>query len=259
MLFCVSRCGHCKRLKPEFAKAAESLKNNDPPVILAKVDCTEAGKETCGSQGVNGYPTLKIFRNGELSQEYNGPRDAAGIVKYMKSQVGPSSKFLKTAKDLEALLGAADDVIVVGVFKDDKEELAVEHAKVANKMRDRCTFAHTHDLKALKKLTDSSDLEGAIILVRPTHLKNTFEKSNVVFEGTASTEALQKFIEKEYHGLVGHRRPDNQNDFKQPLVVAYYSVDYVKNAKGTNYWRNRVLKVCHYLPFELNCLCLVCY
>ena len=25
--------------------------------------------------------------------------------------------------------------------------------------------------------------------------------------------------------------------------MAYYSVDYVKNVKGTNYWRNRVLKV----------------
>ena len=28
-----------------------------------------------------------------------------------------------------------------------------------------------------------------------------------------------------------------------PLVVAYYAVDYAKNVKGTNYWRNRVLKV----------------
>merc|ERR1711992_274934 len=26
-------------------------------------------------------------------------------------------------------------------------------------------------------------------------------------------------------------------------VTAYYAVDYVKNAKGTNYWRNRVMKV----------------
>jgi protein disulfide isomerase family A protein 3 len=28
-----------------------------------------------------------------------------------------------------------------------------------------------------------------------------------------------------------------------PLVVAYYDVDYVKNVKGTNYWRNRVMKI----------------
>lgn len=31
------RCGHCKKLKPEFEKASTVLKSNDPPVILAKV------------------------------------------------------------------------------------------------------------------------------------------------------------------------------------------------------------------------------
>ena len=60
---------------------------NDPPVNLAKIDCTEAGKDTCNRFEVRGYPTLKIFRGGEVSQDYNGPRDAGGIVKYMKSQV----------------------------------------------------------------------------------------------------------------------------------------------------------------------------
>merc|ERR1711902_83759 len=35
----------------------------------------------------------------------------------------------------------------------------------------------------------------------------------------------------------------NAADFKNPLVTAYYAVDYGKNAKGTNYWRNRVMKV----------------
>ena len=30
---------------------------------------------------------------------------------------------------------------------------------------------------------------------------------------------------------------------QEPIVVAYYDVDYVKNIKGTNYWRNRIKKV----------------
>lgn len=45
------------------------------------------------------------------------------------------------------------------------------------------------------------------------------------------------------HGLVGHRTRDTAQDFKHPYVIAYYAVDYVKNSKGTNYWRNRILKV----------------
>ncbi|GFS01776.1 protein disulfide-isomerase [Elysia marginata] len=35
----------------------------------------------------------------------------------------------------------------------------------------------------------------------------------------------------------------NAGTFEKPLVVAYFNVDYVKNPKGTNYWRNRVMKV----------------
>lgn len=35
------------------------------------------------------------------------------------------------------------------------------------------------------------------------------------------------------HGLVGHRTRETIRDFENPLVVAYYAVDYAKNAKGT--------------------------
>lgn len=64
-------------MKPEYAVAAGILKKDDNPVALAKVDCTEGGKSTCEKYSVSGYPTLKIFRKGELSSEYNGPRESS--------------------------------------------------------------------------------------------------------------------------------------------------------------------------------------
>lgn len=50
------------------------------------------------------------------------------------------------------------------------------------------------------------------------------------------------------NGLVGVRTRDNKDDFKTPQVIAYYNVDYAKNVKSTNYWRNRIMKVAKNFP-----------
>lgn len=238
VMFYAPWCGHCKRLKPEYAKAAEDLLRNDPPVALVKVDCTEAGKETCNKHSVSGYPTLKIFRNGEVSQDYNGPREAAGIVKYMKAQVGPSSAELKTSECLKKLLEAEKESVLVGFFEKETD-LKAAFLKVADKLREKVKFAHT----SFKELLDSNKLKDGLILFRPKHLQNKFEENSVTYSGKADASDIQKFITKNFHGLVGHRKPDNRQEFENPLFVAYFGVDYVKNPKGTNYWRNRILKV----------------
>jgi len=238
VMFYAPWCGHCKRLKPEYAKAAEDLVRNDDPVMLAKVDCTEGGKDTCNKFGVSGYPTLKIFRGGEFSQDYNGPREAAGIVKYMKAQVGPSSKELTSVAEFESFLKAESDVSVIGFFEKETD-LKAAFIKLADKLREKVRFAHTSYKDLLKK----QGTKDAIVLFRPPHLANKFEDDSVTYSGNAVTGDINEFINKNYHGLVGHRKPDNRQDFQNPLIVAYYTVDYVKNAKGTNYWRNRILKV----------------
>jgi len=238
VMFYAPWCGHCKRLKPEFEKSAGDLLANDPPVSLVKVDCTEAGKDTCGRFEVRGYPTLKIFRNGELSSDYNGPREAAGITKYMKSQVGPASKEIKTVAEAEAILGKTDAVIFC--FGAADSTIQQTFAKTAAKLREEYTFAHTSAEDVMAKLGHT---EG-VVLFRPKHLQNKFEDSAVVYSGSDSDKgAIGTWIGDNINGLCGHRTTDNAKEFKMPLVTAYYSVDYAKNPKGTNYWRNRVLKV----------------
>lgn len=137
-------------MKPEYAKAAEDLVRNDPPVALVKVDCTEGGKETCNKHGVSGYPTLKIFRGGEVSQEYSGPREAPGIVKYMRAQVGPSSKEVASVAELEKFLAAEKDVGVVGFFATESD-LKGAFLKLADKLREKVRFAHSTNKDVLKK------------------------------------------------------------------------------------------------------------
>jgi len=205
---------------------------------LAKVDCTEGGKDTCGKYSVSGYPTLKIFKNGELASDYNGPREANGIVKYMRGQVGPASKELKSVADLETFLSKEDVGIVAFLASDSKLEKT--YAKVADKLREKARFAYSSNADVIKKAAQKED---SVVLYRPKHLANKFEPDFVVYDGAFDREDIEKFVNQEYYGLVGVRTQDSAADFKNPVVVAYFGVDYKKNVKGTNYWRNRILKV----------------
>ncbi len=40
------------------------------------MDCTGDGKGSCDKHGVSGFPTLKIFKGGEVFMDYGGPREA---------------------------------------------------------------------------------------------------------------------------------------------------------------------------------------
>jgi len=79
-------CGHCKKLAPEYSKAAAALKKSDTYVPLAKVDATEQ-KKVAERFGVQGFPTLKFFNNGE-AMDYTGGRVEKDIVSWINKRAG---------------------------------------------------------------------------------------------------------------------------------------------------------------------------
>ncbi|KAF7638195.1 Protein disulfide-isomerase [Meloidogyne graminicola] len=237
-------CGHCKKLAPDYEKAATKLKNNDPSIILIKVDCT-AEKATCDKFGVGGFPTLKIFRHGEVSAEYDGPREAEGIVKYMRGQSGPSSKELRSLKEFEKFVDS-DDVSVIGLFEDENSKLKDSFQKVADTERDRFRFAHSLAADVLKKKQDIPSMLYFfdIVVYVPKKLHNKFEPSFFHYDGNYDTDKIKNFLIQETNGLCAVRTQGNLFQFTQrPLIIVYYNVDYARDPKGSNYWRNRVLKV----------------
>lgn len=238
-------CGHCKRLAPEYEKAATSLRNDDPPVALVKVDCT-AETKTCGKYGVNGYPTLKIFKGGEVASDYNGPREADGIVKYMRTKAGPSSRELKSEQDVAKFLDNYDHSIV-GFFKSSSSSLAKEFLKVADQLAEQYRFAHVTDEALLAKYKHQDE----IVVYQPPRLHIKLEASEKAYSGSADVSKIKQFISDNYHGLVGHRTMTNVATFKKrPLIIVGFRVDYLKDIKGSNYVRNRVFKVAKKLADE---------
>lgn len=240
-------CGHCKRLAPEYEEAATKLAGDDPAVPLAKVDCTNesGGKDICGQVDVQGYPTVKIFRNGQAT-EYDGGRDADSIVKKMRSLAGPASKKLDSFDKLNKLYKDTKNLLVVGIFKNADDSLHKQFIETANQNRDVASFAHIFEDDASDKFenlaalaSDKTVKVSSIVLARPAIYRSKFEPDHLVYD---SSDELKDWITENSFGLVVPRTPSNR-DVPKPNVVVYYNVDYEKDPKGTNYWRNRVLKV----------------
>lgn len=101
----------------QYEKAASVLSKHDPPIPLAKIDAAdEANKELAMQYEVQGLPTIKILRNGgKVVQDYKGPREADGIVQYVKKQLGPASVEIKSADDAANVI---DDkkIFIVSIF-----------------------------------------------------------------------------------------------------------------------------------------------
>jgi protein disulfide isomerase family A protein 3 len=235
-------CGHCKRLAPEYEKAATLLLKNDPPVALAKVDCTVETK-TCSKFGVSGYPTLKIFKNGEFAEDYNGPREVDGIVATMRSKSGPSYRVLDSLADYEKFL-EHNDHSIIGYFDSDSHSLKNDLIKVADQLSEKFRFAYT----TAKEVLDKAGHLNKIVAHQPKRLQSKFEDAFAVVQG--SSDKIKSYILEKIHGLVGHRTPSNILEYPKPLVIVYYNVDYVRDTKGTNYIRNRILKVAKKLADE---------
>eukprot|EP00850_Spirogloea_muscicola_P002953 SM000011S19131 [mRNA] locus=s11:1045091:1047897:- [translate_table: standard] len=77
-------CGHCKKLAPEWKRAAKSLQGQ---VKLGEVDCTV--EETLARKyGIKGFPTILVFgADKESPVPYEGPRSASAIESFAQDHL----------------------------------------------------------------------------------------------------------------------------------------------------------------------------
>jgi protein disulfide isomerase len=104
-------CGYCKKLEPHWKEAARRLAEGGESasvIRLAQADATlEGNRQLHANFGIKGYPTILIFRDGDLHHpiRYNGPRDADGIVKYFNERTRQSPcQHLQSKVQLESFL-----------------------------------------------------------------------------------------------------------------------------------------------------------
>lgn len=142
--------------------------------MLAKVDATEdASKDLAKKYGIQGFPTIKLFRGTEDSpSEYEGPRESAGIVSALKKQFGPAFVQLSSKGEVEAMQKPEEEVNVLGVFPSEGDGLTA-FKEAAEALRNDATFAYVSDMS----LVSDADGKEAVILYRD------FDEPKVNFDG----------------------------------------------------------------------------
>jgi len=184
-------CGHCKRLAPEYAKAAKKLKEKGG-IPLAKVDAT-AEADVAKRFDIKGYPTIKLFRKGE-PEEYEGGRTSDTIISWIERMTG-------AAFDIVADIGEAkkrateEAVAFIGHFKSKESESFNMFESVADSNRLLGKF-----LAAFGK-----DAKDEVTVYR--------QSEEPVTHSVSDKDALTTFVKNEHFPLFGAITGENFSSY----------------------------------------------
>merc|ERR1740121_2229505 len=66
--------------------------------MIGSLDCAGSAQSTCGQYSVQGYPTIKMVKDGKTS-DYNGARDFNGLKREVESKLNPRPACSLESKD----------------------------------------------------------------------------------------------------------------------------------------------------------------
>lgn len=116
-------CGHCQAMAEDFKKVAAELKGK---AVLGDVDAT-VEEDLAKKYNIDGFPTLKLFADGEEVVDYNGGRDKESMMRFIERATVPPfadiksadayTKFVEKNKEKNILVGAELDKETFNKFR----------------------------------------------------------------------------------------------------------------------------------------------
>jgi len=206
-------CGHCKSLAPEYEKAATELKGI---AHLAKIDA-DSNRKTAQAYQIQGFPTLKLFKEGKFFKEFDGGRKADDIVAWMKKKTGPVAKHLHNQQEIDAFVTESQEKALIGYYNSESD---------AKKFFDGYTSEKLFEDFAAGFVTDPELVEkheaGTIVLHRPFGEPVNYKDTN---PSTADLEGFKDFVLSHGYPLVEEISSSNFQRFVDagvPLVVLFF-------------------------------------
>ncbi|EIW61974.1 protein disulfide isomerase [Trametes versicolor FP-101664 SS1] len=207
-------CGHCKALAPHYEEAATALKEKN--IKIAKVNCVDEA-EFCQTNGIQGYPTLRVYRNGEHS-DYTGPRKADGIISYMTKQSLPAVS--EVTKENYEDFKKADRIVALAFLPSTTAVPAPEFSSAANKHRDDYLFGLT---------TDESIAEAAGVTPPAIVVFRNFDEPQTEFPypiSSATAKEIEEWIQELSIPIIDEVGAENYQTYASSgKPLAYLFVD----------------------------------
>lgn len=175
-------CGHCKKLAPEYSKAAKRLKNHDPPIHIAKLDA-DANKNLTEKYDISSYPTLKYFMS-STPVDFSGSKTEDGIVNWVLKKTGNSLSVASQLAKLNEKISKNKVTVVLFAEVNSREHSLFT---IVSKSVDDPTFVVCPDEKAWEFYKVSAP---AVVIFKQ------FDDKRVDFSGVFSSKEIINFVEK---------------------------------------------------------------
>nr|XP_039251818.1 endoplasmic reticulum resident protein 44-like isoform X1 [Styela clava] len=157
-------CRFSRMLAPIFKAASDEAIKKFPQtglVALGRVDC-DKNPDIAQRFSVNKYPTMKLFRNGQMTKrEYRGQRSADALVNFLKEQMKDPIHHFATEEEMDDFEARKRSIIGYFSSKDSKDYETFE--KIAKSLKEDCDF-----FVAIGDVSSKERQSGDNIIFRPT-------------------------------------------------------------------------------------------
>jgi protein disulfide-isomerase A1 len=185
-------CVHCKKLDPEYNKAAEALKNQEPRLYLAKVDAS-INRNLARRMNIHSYPNIQFYSKGDYIP-YQGPRIAEDIIKFMIKKTS-QTKELKNKEEIDSLYNK--DVVSI-VFFGDKES---NQYKIFNEVSMEILIANFFIVNDKVLINNLGYNEGNVVIYKYPDEKNVIKEEY-------DRESLRRYIIENIIPVAGYLSDD---------------------------------------------------
>ncbi len=191
-------CPHCQTLKPIYIEAAKQLQN-DPDGLYILGEVNTMIQEKLGKHfQIRGLPTIFVFSplNDYNPVQYNKNRTVFDLVTEIELASGLITKELPTYADFEHRLAMRDENMLLGVFKDNKNQLFSEMQAIKEDFK----FVRMYYTFNLEEYRQKLNLPAGDNFVLMFHNKKFIESGDEAFAIYTPEKytTLRNFVIREY-------------------------------------------------------------